>query len=255
MTRPPTTRRTNGIFGELADVAYLLNLVLPPGWLPLGRRRRRRPDATVALCFLGMAAVGSLSLWRAYRTTLRLYTGQFTLGEARPRPCGGPRRSTLSAPCGNRQGAGAPRQPARTAGPVAVGAGVGRRAGGFRSLLRAPEAKMMLLSPVILVLVFGSMFLSHAVQPPEAARPLMAFGATAMVLVSMIQFVGNQFGFDRTGFRVFVLCAAPRRDILLGKNLAVAPLALGMSTALLALLQVMYPMRLDHLARPCPRRS
>ena len=50
-----------------------------------------------------------------------------------------------------------------------------------------------------------------------------------MILLTMIQLVGNQFGFDRSGFRVYVLCAAPRRDILLGKNLAVAPLALGFS--------------------------
>ena len=51
-----------------------------------------------------------------------------------------------------------------------------------------------------------------------------------MVLMSMTQLVGNQFGFDRAGFRVFVLCPARRRDILLGKNLAVAaPLGLGLA--------------------------
>ena len=111
---------------------------------------------------------------------------------------------------------------------------------------------MMMLSPIILVLVFGSIFLSHAVEPPVAARPLMAVGATAMVLVSMIQFVGNQFGFDRGGFRVYVLSAAPRRDILLGKNLAAAPLALGMSMVLVSVLQVLCPMRFDYLAAALP---
>jgi hypothetical protein len=69
----------------------------------------------------------------------------------------------------------------------------------------------------------------------------------------MIQLAGNQFGFDRGGFRVLVLCAAPRRDILLGKNLALAPLALGLGILLLVLLEVIYPMRLDHFLAALPQ--
>ena len=64
---------------------------------------------------------------------------------------------------------------------------------------------MMLLSPLILALVFGSMFLSGAMNPPPSVRPLMADAAVALVLFGMTQFVGNQFGFDRSGFRVYVL--------------------------------------------------
>jgi hypothetical protein len=37
----------------------------------------------------------------------------------------------------------------------------------------------------------------------------------------------NHFGFDRSGFRAIVLLPTPRRHILLGKNLALLPLALG----------------------------
>ena len=58
-------------------------------------------------------------------------------------------------------------------------------------------------------------------------RPLVAIGGMAFVLLGVVQMMANQFGFDRDGFRVFVLSAAPRRDILLGKNLAFAPLAAG----------------------------
>jgi hypothetical protein len=39
----------------------------------------------------------------------------------------------------------------------------------------------------------------------------------------LIQFFGNQFGFDRDGFRALVLSPADRRLILLGKNLACLP--------------------------------
>jgi len=88
---------------------------------------------------------------------------------------------------------------------------------------------------------------------PEAARPLVIFGAMAMVLLSLIQLVGNQFGFDRSGFRVFVLCAARRRDVLLGKNLAVAPLALGLGVLAAVLVQAFCPMRLDYFLAALPQ--
>jgi ABC-2 type transport system permease protein len=68
----------------------------------------------------------------------------------------------------------------------------------------------------------------------------------------MMQLMGNQFGFDRDGFRVFVLSAASRRDILLGKNLAFAPLVLGLAAILLPIVQVVYPMRIDHLLAIVP---
>jgi ABC-2 type transport system permease protein len=105
---------------------------------------------------------------------------------------------------------------------------------------------MILLSPIIMVLVFGSMTMRIASNPSPFARPLMASGAIVMVLFSLMQLAGNQFGFDRSGFRNFVLASAPRREILLGKNLSLAPLALGMSTLVIVLVQVVYPMRIDH---------
>src|SRR5258708_26286243 len=86
---------------------------------------------------------------------------------------------------------------------------------GFRSVTRDREAKMLFLTPVIMVVVCGAIFWRQSVKTPIAARPLIAYGATTMILFTLTQLVGNQFGFDRSGFRVFVLCAAPRRDILL----------------------------------------
>jgi ABC-2 type transport system permease protein len=125
--------------------------------------------------------------------------------------------------------------------------------GGLRSLLRAPEAKMMLLSPLIMVPIFGSMMLRGSHQLPESFRPLVAIGAMVFVLFGVLQLMGNQFGFDRDGFRVFVLCGADRRDILLGKNLAFAPLVLGMAAILLPIVQLVNPMRMDHLLAMFPQ--
>ena len=194
------------------------NMVLPPGWLPLGAADAADGQVLPALLgTLGMGLIGTVSLWRSYRTTVRLYTGQFSSGKRKP---------AVAAP--------APTEPAA---PESVGflerqlPGIPERAAaialsGFRSLLRAPEAKMLLLGPIILVLVFGSIYGMRSPDYSEWIRPLLAFGGLAIIMFSMSQIANNQFGFDRAGFRVFVLSAAPRRDILMGKNLALAPLTL-----------------------------
>ena len=65
--------------------------------------------------------------------------------------------------------------------------------------------------------------------------------------------MANQFGFDRDGFRVFVLCAASRRDILLGKNLSFAPLVLAMAAILLTVVEVVCPLRFEHLLSMVPQ--
>ena len=111
----------------------------------------------------------------------------------------------------------------------------------------------MLLSPLLMSIIFGSMLWRGRQSIPDSIRPLVAIAAMVVVLFGMLQLMANQFGFDRDGFRVFVLCAAPRRDILLGKNLAFAPLALGMAAIMLTIVQVLCPMRADHFLAMFPQ--
>ena len=106
---------------------------------------------------------------------------------------------------------------------------------------------------MIMIPIFGSMLFKGRHDMPELIRPLVAIGAMGFVLLGLLQLMGNQFGFDRDGFRVFVLCAASRRDILLGKNLAFAPMTLGMAVILLVVVQVLCPMRLDHFLAMVPQ--
>jgi hypothetical protein len=73
------------------------------------------------------------------------------------------------------------------------------------------------------------------------------------LLFGVVQFMANQFGFDRDGFRVFVLSAARRRDILLGKNLSIAPLILGLAVIVLTIVQFVCPLRLDHFLAMFPQ--
>jgi ABC-2 type transport system permease protein len=232
---------------QAEQVGWLANLVLPPGWLPLGAMGLAEGNVFPALLgMLAMSLIGTASLWRAYRTTVRLYTGQFTAGTTPAivaRPVEAIKEKAVRPPDGLI--ARKILWLSEPASAIALGC--------FRSLTRAPEAKMLLLSPVFLVVIFGGMFWRGNLDVPEMARPLMAYGAMATIFLTLIQLVGNQFGLDRSGFRIFVLSPVARRDILLGKNLAVLPVAMVLVSPLLILIQVMYPMRVDHLVALVPQ--
>jgi ABC-2 type transport system permease protein len=223
-------------------IAYQANLVVPLGWLPMGATGLVAGDFLPALLGgFGLAAIGSASLWRAYRTTLRLYQGYSAEG--------------MGAKAIGKTGNGAPNQLSVPSRPLFVERVLPRvseyasavATAGFRSLIRAPEVKMMLLMPIILAGVCGSMILNFQGTVPERARPPIASAAALLALLSSVQFIGNQFGFDRNGFRAYVLCPAPRREILLGKNLAMAPFALGPAVLLIIAIECVFPMRMDHL--------
>jgi ABC-2 type transport system permease protein len=92
----------------------------------------------------------------------------------------------------------------------------------------------------------AGIILSTDASPGRGLRPLIAIGSASVMLLSAIQLIGNQFGYDRAGFRAFVLAPIPRREILIGKNLAVAPLAVGMGILLALVVGCVYPMRPDH---------
>jgi len=236
---------------QLRQTTTLANIVVPPGWLPLGAGGLSEENVLpAALGGLGLGLIGAASLRRSYRTTMRLYTGELT-GEKRNTAAAAvtPVATTFASTAGSSPtGTLLEREIPGLSGQAAAIA-----LAGFRSLLRAPEAKMMLLSPILMLVVFGGMFFTRGPNPAEYVRPLIATGALAMILLSMGQVVANQFGFDRSGFRVFVLCPARRRDILLGKNLATAPLALGLAAVAIVALQIFVPMRWDLFVATFPQ--
>jgi hypothetical protein len=235
-------------------IARLVNLCVPPGWLPLGSAAAAEGNPLPGLLgTLGFALIGGASLARAYRTTVRFHTGAFTAGKTLPAEAQAAPRS--AAPGSAAPSAAEPKQPDAAAPssllerrlPWISEQAAAVALGGLRSLTRAPEVKMLLLTPIIMAVIFGSMALRGASDAPMWARPLFAVGGVAMILLTMVQLVGNQFGYDRSGFKIFVLSPARRGDILIGKNLAVAPLALTLSVFAIAFVQVAYPMRFDHL--------
>ncbi|MFO0952529.1 MAG: hypothetical protein U0835_15555 [Isosphaeraceae bacterium] len=225
---------------------WYVNLALPPGWLPIGMRGSADWQFLPALLgTAGMALIGAASLRRAYRGTVGLYQGKATAG-ARRAPASV--KASAPRPAWPERGLLVEAKPPGLSEPVASVA-----LAGLRTLLRAPEAKMMLLTPLIGSLFLGSLLYSNRHSVTAPMRPLVGMGAMLFVLFGVMQLMVNQFGFDRDGFRVYVLSSARRRDILMGKNLAFAPPALALALGLLLIVEVICPLRFDHLVAMVPQ--
>ena len=109
---------------QWSEMVRLANVVLPVGWLPLGVMAGAEGRILPAILgLLGMTAIGSASLWRAYRTTLGLYTGQSTNTTSRQR-----RPSCRIVPLSASERRSSASSGGGTAARV-IGAGVGHRAG------------------------------------------------------------------------------------------------------------------------------
>ncbi|MHC5115069.1 MAG: hypothetical protein ACYTGP_11660 [Planctomycetota bacterium] len=231
-------QRREKSFERTVDSAALVNLVVPLGWLPYGARAAANGKMLpVVLGSLGALLIGVISLGRSYRTTVRIYTGGFQSRR---------RRSAKKKE----------RAPARARGtaflerslPWCSEHAAAVALSGFRSFVRAPHAKMLLMTPVILLGIFGFMlFAGRDSEVPRAVAPLVGLGVAAMTVFFLAQFIQNIFGFDRDGFRVFVLSPVARRDILLGKNLSIAPFAVAIGGLGLVALQFVIPQNPTHL--------
>ena len=175
------------------------------------------------LCAAGGFGIGTLGLRRAYRSTIRFYQGQTTGKSAKQKP----KAEKLAGRSENlleRQLPGVPEAAAASATAF------------FRCLMRAPEVKMVLATNFIMLLIFGTMiFVRRSASISDNFRPFIATGAVAFMFLSLSQLMFNLFGFDRAGFRQLVLLPTPRRQILLGKNLAFLPVA-GVSGAIFLLI-------------------
>ncbi len=243
-TRKESVEQRDRLWKTFEESAWYANVLLPPGWLALGGATAADGNIIPALLgALAYALIGTASLWRAYRTVLRLYTGEFTANKQAPSQAPAVVAPTSDAPKNTFLDKTVPWLPEQAA-VVALAT--------LRGLLRAPETKMVLLSPIIMLAIFGGLFWRGGMQhTPRAVMPLVASGAILLILFSIAQLAGNQFGYDRAGFRIFVLSPAPRRDILLGKNLALAPIVFTMLTPLVIALQCFMWLRIDQfLALP-----
>ena len=223
------------------ELALSVNRILPPVWLAYGAwgASQGRPWPAV-LATLGTLVIGALSLGRSYRTTLRVYRAH---EPRRRRRKVADRRQKVAS-----DGAAGARFLEWTI-PYCPEQAAAIAVAGLRTLIRAPQAKMMLLTPVILIVVFGGLlFGGRGMAIPPAVVPLMPLAAIGIVMLTLSQLLQNLFGFDGDGFRVFVLSGAPRSEILLGKNLSIVPFAALLGGISLVGLQFVLPLRSTHLA-------
>ena len=171
----------------------------------------------------GAFGIGGLGLRRAHKTTLGFYRGQATSRKSVEKP----KEAKVAAA---RRGLFERSLPGVPDEAMALGSVF------FRSLMRAPEVKMAMATNFIMLLFFGGMILLRRSSTlGDPFKPFIATGAVVFIFLGVSQLMFNQFGFDRGGFRQLVLLPVPRKWVLLGKNLAFLPAALGMGLIVLML--------------------
>lgn len=230
---------------ELDDIAFegqvvLATQVIPFGWLPYGMHALFRTQIVPAgLCILGFFLLGGLSLRRSYRTTMRAVVEGVGHGSSKKEVLALPDGASASALSKSQGNLLVERNL-----PWVGNATAGIAFANLRSLLRAPETKMVMLGPIIIFGLMGLMMAKNeSLEDYSFWAPGMSLGAISVGLISINQLLQNQFGLDRMGFRAFLLSPVPRYKILLGKNLTLAPFAIGISWV--ALLGLHWFVRLD----------
>ena len=197
------------------------NMTVPPLWLPFGARMLAEGRVWPAVWgATGMWVLGALGLRRAYRSTLRFYTGQTRRKPAAPQAV-----EVAVKPGGlillERELPAVPQAAAALA------------LANFRSLTRAPEVKLALGTNVAIMLVMGLMaFWRTRATISATVSPFAATGVVVITFFGLVQLLFNHFGLDRSGFRALVLTPASRSHILLGKNLSFLPFAFGVFAVL-----------------------
>jgi len=233
----------NHQYRQVVDWATLANAVVPVGWLPYGIWRAAQGSVWAGLCgTLGAFGIGALSLRRSYRTTLNVYQGKHSARK--------PAKPKLSPPASVSPGVptAVRRNFLEKDLPGVPGSAAAVALASFRSLLRGPEGKTLLATPFILMLVFGSMLLfGREKEVPELMRPLLALASVSVSLLCFVQLMANTFGYDRVGFKAFLLSPCDRSRILLGKNLSVAPMAMGIPALATIFVQIFFPLHITHL--------
>ena len=173
----------------------------------------------------GGFGIGALGLRHAYHSTLRFYQGDATV------------KSTAKKAKAERHVAGRNFLEKKLPGvPEEVAASAFTF---FRVLLRASEVKMALATDFIILLIFGAIiFIRQSATIGDNFKPFIAPGAIAFMFFGMSHLTFNQFGFDRSGFRTLVLLPTPRKYILLGKNFAFLPIAVGIGLVILVFIKI-----------------
>ncbi len=193
------------------------NQVLPVGWLPYASKSLLSGSLwPAALCLAGMTLIGTTSLWRSYKSTMNYYTGNVKTVSTETTPQKAVTKQLNQSAKSSFMERKIPKF-SEHATAVALCS--------FRSLLRAPEAKMLFIGPMILGIMFVLMIVTNrAPTIPAGLEPLAWLAGVSVLTFMCLMLMLNVFGMDRNGFRCFILMPAQRSEILLGKNASMLPI-------------------------------
>ncbi|MEZ6094027.1 MAG: hypothetical protein R3C03_07275 [Pirellulaceae bacterium] len=223
---------------QLKNIGRLVVAVAPPGWLPHGIDNAASKNYAVVLCCLGgMFAIGLFSIVRSYRTTLMIYRGGMDHG-VRNAKTSSVVSSTNQVADRNWLNGEFPGLNERQS-IVALGT--------LRALARAPEAKIAIVFPaIILAVLTGTSVIGSGSFLSQDFQAIKILGVGFFVMIGATQMIQNQFGFDRDGFRYYLLAPLEPRDLLIGKNAALLPLAVGLSFSAVIVSQLFAPLKVTH---------
>lgn len=198
----------------------VFQVAFPPLWpasvaASIARNERGQYKRAFSIA-LGLAGLCYLALIRAFRAVQSEFQMPSLRAKLRPERKGtAPKNSGKTKPARNWLERNLPGVSNSTAA-VAWGT--------LRCLTRMPEAKMALLVPFLLLVVFGALYFDDfAASKPDAFVRFLPSSILFFSFMGSLPFFTNVFGLDRSGFCALVLSPVPRSEILLGKNLAILP--------------------------------
>ena len=217
--------KRNDKFANFIAGIGLLNRVFPPLWMAGCAQSIMAGTWHVFWLTSAMFAVAFLSLRRNYRQTLRYYLGESGARSIHKRT--GKSQSMIEKPTVSATSrSGGKSRMIEWQIPFVSESTSAITAMTWQSMKRAPEAKIALLLPFVAPFVMFGALQSADMPKNDELKASMIVGFSAMVLLISTGVLGNQFGYDRAGFRAFVLSPVRRDHILLGRNIAAIPVAL-----------------------------
>ena len=193
---------SKSVFEKLSQVGM--------GWLPSGVASAQTGNwHSGALGSIVMTAIGCVSLFFAYKTGMRKFTGA-SVARASQKDSSKARKNWIDS----RMFAAIP----GVSNPVA-----GIALGTMQSVRRAPEVYAALV-PLLALAIFGTPYLigKKDYVIPTWSIDILPLGLISVAMLGFPAFLFSSFSYIRDGFRAYILSPVPRNDILFGINLAMA---------------------------------
>jgi len=244
LTKVLSEETRNDKFANFIAGIGMLNRVFPPLWMAGCAQSIMAGTWHVFWLTSAMFAVTFLSLRRNYRQTLRYYLGQSDSRAIHKRT--GKSQSLVAKPALSATSrSGEKSRMIEWQIPFVSESTSAITVMTWQSMKRAPEAKIALLLPFVAPFVMFGALQSIDLPKVDELKASMIVGFSAMVLLISTSVLGNQFGYDRAGFRAFVLSPVRRDQILLGRNIAAIPVALLQTICLTLSIGFLFGLAID----------